>query len=224
MYVLLWAIFVRDIRLALRTGGYFWTNVLFFVLLFILLPFAIGPNLSTLAQISPAFLWIVVVLSTLMAIDRLFMNDSHDGSLSLMQASPLPDTLLVLTKGIAYWVTTSLPVILLAPFLSLLMGFSPSYIPTLSLILCAGTPALTCVGLLSATLTMRYHQSPLLGTLVALPLMIPTVIFGVAATYDLTQNHTDFFDSEGFLFLLAFSGIMLIVGVIFGAIAIRSRE
>jgi heme exporter protein B len=75
------AIFIRDMRLAVRVGGGALMGVLFFLVVITLVPFAIGPDLALLNRIGPAILWIAALLASLLALDRLFATDHEDGSL-----------------------------------------------------------------------------------------------------------------------------------------------
>ncbi|MGA7972943.1 MAG: heme exporter protein CcmB, partial [Pseudolabrys sp.] len=78
------ALLVRDIRLAMRHGGGALMGALFFLIVVVMVPFAVGPDLKLLAQIGPAILWVGALLASLLALDRLFAMDHDDGSLDLL--------------------------------------------------------------------------------------------------------------------------------------------
>ena len=78
------ALFMRDLRLAVRSGGGAAVGVVFFLAVVTLVPFAVGPDLNLLARIGPAILWLGALLSTLLGLDRLFQADLDDGSLDLL--------------------------------------------------------------------------------------------------------------------------------------------
>ncbi len=111
----LFALLVRDMRLAIRVGGGALMGALFFLIVVIMMPFAIGPDLALLARIGPAILWLGALLASLLALDRLFATDHEDGSLDLLMMGSLPLELSVATKAIAHWLTTGLPLVLIAP-------------------------------------------------------------------------------------------------------------
>ena len=48
------------------------------------MPFAIGPELTLLARLGPAILWLGALLASLLTLDRLFTIDHEDGSLDLI--------------------------------------------------------------------------------------------------------------------------------------------
>ena len=101
-------------RLAVRVGGGALMGVLFFLIVVTMVPFAIGPDLDLLARIGPAILWLGALLATLLALDRLFATDHDDGSLDLMLMGRMPLELAVAAKAIAHWLTTGLPLVVIA--------------------------------------------------------------------------------------------------------------
>ena len=111
------ALLVRDMRLAVRVGGGALMGALFFLIVVTMMPFAIGPDLALLARIGPAILWLGALLASLLALDRLFATDHEDGSLDLLMMGPMPLELSVATKAIAHWLTTGLPLVVIAPLL-----------------------------------------------------------------------------------------------------------
>src|SRR5215467_13988436 len=100
------ALFVRDVRLAVRVGGGAGIGVLFFLIVVVLAPFAIGPDLALLGRIGPAILWLGALLASLLTLDRLFSIDLEDGSLDLILMSDTPLELAIAAKAIAHWITT----------------------------------------------------------------------------------------------------------------------
>src|SRR5512144_884987 len=116
------ALLVRDMRLAVRVGGGALMGALFFLIVVTMMPFAIGPDLALLARIGPAILWLGALLASLLALDRLFATDYEDGSLDLLMMGGMPLEITVATKAIAHWLTTSLPLVIIAPVLGLMLN------------------------------------------------------------------------------------------------------
>ena len=115
------ALFVRDVRLAVRVGGGGGIGVLFFLIVVVLMPFAIGPDLALLARIGPALLWLGALLATLLTLERLFSIDMEDGSLDLLLMADTPLELAVAAKAAAHWLTTGLPLVIATPLFGLFM-------------------------------------------------------------------------------------------------------
>ena len=81
---------LRDMRLAVRVGGGALMGALFFLIVVVMVPFAVGPDLNLLARIGPAILLLGALLASLLALDRLFATDYEDGSLDLLMMAPMP--------------------------------------------------------------------------------------------------------------------------------------
>jgi len=175
------AILVRDMRIAVRVGGGALIGVLFFLVVVMLIPFAVGPNLPLLKQIGPAILWLAALLASLLALDRLFAADHEDGSLDLILTGRAPLELVVAVKGLAHWLTTGLPLVIAAPLIGLLLNLDAPAEITLVLTLLVGTPALTFIGLIGAAIAVTLRRGGLLLAVIVLPLTVPVLIFGVAA-------------------------------------------
>jgi heme exporter protein B len=177
----LFALLVRDMRLAVRVGGGALIGVLFFLIVVTLTPFAFGPDLALLARVGPAILWLGALLASLLALDRLIAMDHEDGSLDLILTARVPLELVLGTKAVAHWLTTGLPLVVAAPLLGLLLNLDPKATGAVALTLLIGTPALTFTGLIGAALTVALRRGGLLLAVLVLPLTVPVLIFGVAA-------------------------------------------
>jgi heme exporter protein B len=176
------ALLLRDMRLAVRVGGGALIGVLFFLIVVTLMPFAIGPDLALLARIGPAILWLGALLASLLALDRLIAADHEDGSLDLILMARAPLELTVAVKAVAHWLTTGLPLVVAAPLLGLLLNLDPKASGAVALTLLIGTPALTFIGLIGAALSVALRRGGLLLAVLVLPMTIPVLIFGVAAS------------------------------------------
>jgi heme exporter protein B len=216
------ALLRRDLTLATRIGGSGWLGLLFFLMIVTLVPFAIGPDLALLSRIGPAILWVAAVLATLIGLDRLFQADEEDGSLDLLLSAPAPLEILVLAKVTAHWVTTGLPLALAAPLFGLLLALTPAAMAAMVATLVVGTPALTFIGAIGAALTVSLRRGGLILAVVVLPLMIPTLIFGVSAANAALGGTVPF--ATPFLILVALSLVAAVVGTLGVAAALRHAE
>ena len=175
------ALFLRDLRLALRAGGGFGLGLAFFLIVVVLVPFSVGSEAALLTRIAPGVLWLGALLACLLSLDRLLAVDWEDGALDLLATSPLPLEGIVAVKAAAHWVTTGLPLVLAAPVLGVLLNLAPSGYGTVVLSLALGTPALSMIGAFGAALTVGIKRGGLLLSLLVLPLYVPTLIFGAEA-------------------------------------------
>ena len=174
-------LFMRDIGLAVRSGGGFGLALIFFLIVVVLIPFALGPDQSALALVAPGVLWLGALLACLLSLDRIFGLDYEDGSLDLLASSPLPLESVYIAKAAAHWLTTGLPLALAAPLLGILLNLSFESGKVLCFSLLLGTPALSLIGAFGASLTLGVKRGGLLLSLLVLPLYVPTLIFGAQA-------------------------------------------
>ena len=213
------ALLVRDMRLAVRVGGGALIGVLFFLIVVTLTPFALGPDLALLARVGPAILWLGALLASLLALDRLLAMDQEDGSLDLILTAHVPLELAVAAKALAHWLTTGLPLVVAAPLLGFLLNLEPKATGAVALTLLAGTPALTFIGLIGAALTVALRRGGLLLAVLVLPLTVPVLIFGVAASNAAIVGPVPF--ATPFAILCALTLMSLVVGPFAAAAALR---
>jgi heme exporter protein B len=206
-------------RLSVRGGGGALMGALFFLIVVVMMPFAIGPDLNLLARIGPAMLWLGALLANLLALDRLFAVDHEDGSLDLLMMGAMPLELAILAKAIAHWLTTALPLVIIAPVLGLMLNVEMSAMGIVALTLLAGTPALTFIGLIGAALSVALRRGGLLLAVLVLPLTVPVLIFGVAAANAAIVGPAPF--GPPFTILCALSLGSLVLGPVAAAAALR---
>ena len=216
------ALLARDLKLAARVGGSGALSLVFFLMIVVLVPFALGPDLKLLSRIGPAILWLSAVLATLIGLDRLFQSDEEGGSLDLMTGATVPLELVVLAKVLASWLTTGLPLALASPLFGLLVALSPKAMGATALTLALGTPALAFIGAVGAALTATIRRGGLILAIIVLPLMIPTLIFGVSSAEAALGGTVPF--ATPLAVLAALSLIAAVVGTLAAAAALRWSE
>jgi heme exporter protein B len=213
------ALLARDLRLAVRVGGGALIGILFFTLLVTVVPFAVGPDLPLLARLGPAILWLGALLASLLALDRLLAMDHEDGTLDLILTARVPLELAVGAKALAHWLSTGLPLVIAAPLLGLLLNLEAKATAAIALTLLAGTPALTFIGLIGAALTVALRRGGLLLAVLVLPLTVPVLIFGVAASNAAIVGPVPF--GTPFTVLCALTLMSVVIGPLAAAIALR---
>ena len=175
------ALMARDLRLIWRRPGDVAVVLAFFTVATALFPLGIGPESNLLARIAAGVLWCAALFAAMLSLERLFATDYEDGSLDLLLLTPWPLELAALAKCAAHWIVTGLPLALLAPVLGIAFGLPAPGLAALTLTLLVGTPTLSLIGGLAAALTLGARRSGALLALLALPLCVPTLIFGTAA-------------------------------------------
>lgn len=175
-------LFIRDLKLGVRAGGGFGLGLAFFLIVTILVPFAIGPETGLLSRVAAGILWLGALLACLLSLDRVFQLDFEDGSLDLLATAPIPMEGVVAAKAAAHWVLTGLPLTLAAPLLGVLLNLPGSAYGMLMASLLLGTPALSMIGAFGAALTVGLKRGGLILSVIVLPLYVPTLIFGAEAS------------------------------------------
>ena len=209
----------QTVRLGIRAGGGALIALIFFLAVVTVVPFGVGPDLKLLARIGPAILWIAALLASLLGLERLFSADREDGSLDLHIVSGESLVIYALGRAAGHWIATTLPIVIAAPILGLLLNVEPSAMAAVTLTLLVGSPALTLIGAVGAALTAGLPRGGLLIAVLVLPLAIPVLIFGVSATLGAVSEPEPFL--APFLLLCACTLIALALAPFAAAAALK---
>ena len=175
------AVLFRDLTLAMRRRTDILTTLAFFVIVTSLFPLGIGPDKSQLRDIAPGIVWVAALLASMLSLGRLFSDDHQDGTLEQILLAPQSLSLLALSKVIAHWLVSGLPLVLIAPVLAMQFDLPGYSILVLMLSLLMGTPVLSILGAIGAALTIGVRGGNVLISLLVLPLYVPILIFGTLA-------------------------------------------
>lgn len=175
------ALLRHDLALAWRQRSNMVVSVVFLVIVTSLFPLAIGPEPQQLRALAPGILWVAALLASMLSLSRLFAQEYADGSLEQLLLSPQPLALLVLAKICAHWITSGLPLVLLAPLLAQQYSLPADSALWLSASLLLGTPALSLNGAVGAALTLGVRGGTVLLCILVLPLCVPVLVFGTGA-------------------------------------------
>jgi len=170
----------RTLRVSFRQPSELLNPLFFFVLVIALFPLGIGPSEKTLALIAPGIIWVAALLATLLSMESLFRSDLDDGSLDQMLVSPQPLIVVVTGKVIAHWLATSLPLVLVSPVLGLMLSVDNAGIMAILISLMLGTPILSLLGAVGASLTVGLKKGGVLIALLIIPLYVPVLILGTS--------------------------------------------
>ncbi|NNM81395.1 MAG: heme exporter protein CcmB [Burkholderiales bacterium] len=197
----------RDLLLAMRRKSDVLTTLFFFVIVTSLFPLGVGPEPQLLKAIGPGVLWVGALLATMLSLGRMFAADHADGTLEQMLICPESLSLIVLSKVVVHWLATGLPLVLMSPLLGLQFGIEGEALRVLTLSLLLGTPVLSLVGAIGASLTLGLRGGGVLVSLLVLPLYIPVLIFGAGAV----DASTSGIGAQGHLSLL---GALLVLALL----------
>ncbi|WJG25289.1 heme exporter protein CcmB [Vibrio furnissii] len=171
----------RELLIAFRRQADIFNPLWFFIIVITLFPLSIGPDPSLLSRIAPGIVWVAALLSALLSLERLFRDDYQDGSLEQMMLMPVPLPVVVISKVLAHWLLTGVPLILLSPLLAILLSLDMNTWLSVVLTLLLGTPTLSFIGAIGVALTVGLQKGGVLLSLLVLPLYIPILIFATSA-------------------------------------------
>lgn len=171
----------RELLIAFRRQADIFNPLWFFIIVITLFPLSIGPDPSLLSRIAPGIVWVAALLSALLSLERLFRDDYQDGSLEQMMLMPVPLPVVVISKVLAHWLLTGMPLILISPLLAILLSLDMNTWISVVLTLLLGTPTLSFIGAIGVALTVGLQKGGVLLSLLVLPLYIPILIFATSA-------------------------------------------
>lgn len=175
------ALIRRDLLLTWRRRGDALNPALFALIVVVMFPLALGPEPNQLARISAGIVFVAILLAGLLALDNLFRGDYEDGALEQLVLSPHPLPLLLACKIGVHWLTTALPLIVVAPLLGEMLHLPRQVLPVLMISLFLATPLLSLLGAVCVALTVGMRRSGMLLALLVLPLYVPVLIFAAGA-------------------------------------------
>ena len=176
------ALIGREVRRGL--SGAAWLPVAFFLLVATIVPFAVGPDARLLAQVGGGALWIAALTAALLPIERLIEPDRADGTLDQLALAGVTEETVGAAKIVGHWLTFG-PLLLVACVpASVMVGLGGAALQRCLVALAIGTPALAALAVAVAALTAGLPRAGALAGLLLMPLAVPLVIFGAAATGD----------------------------------------
>ena len=212
------ALLRRDLLLVWRRRGDALNPLWFAIIVVALFPFALGPEAAVLSRIAAGTIFVAVLLAMLLSLDALFRSDLEDGSLEQLVLSPHPLALLLGCKILVHWLTTALPLIVIAPLLAQLLLLPAAVLPVLLTALGLATPLLSLIGAVCVALTVGMRRSGMLLTLLVLPLIVPALIFGAGAC---NAAQSGFAFSAPLLWLAAWFALAVILAPLAAAAALK---
>ncbi len=202
------ALIAREVRRGL--AGAAWLPMIFFLLVAAIVPFAIGPDAQLLARVGGGALWIAALTAALLPIERLIEPDRADGTLDQVALLGTSETGIAAAKMIGHWLTFGPLMLFAAVPGSVLVGLDGAALIRALVALAIGTPALAALAVTVAALTAGLPRAGSLAGLLLMPLAVPLVIFGAAATGP---------GQSGALKLEAAAALLVLVGAPFVAAA-----
>jgi heme exporter protein B len=173
--------------------------LVFFLIVTTLFPLGLNLQLSLLRDMAPGVLWVAALLASLLSLDALFKSDADDGTLEQLALSGQGLSLIATAKTFAHWLVTGAALVLVSPLVAIALNIPGFAFATMMLSLALGTLTLSWLGAIGAGLTLSLRRGNVLLSLIVLPLSVPLLIFGAAAT----DRAISQVDAAGALYFLA---------------------
>jgi len=174
------ALIRRELRLA-GTGGQALLPLVFFLLVAMLFPFAIGPDRPLLERTGGGALWVAALLAALLPVERLVEPDRASGVLDQLALRGIREETVALAKLAGLWLSFAPPLMLAALPAAALIKLPGAQLARLELGLLLGTPGLAALSLMIAALTAGLRGTGALAGLLMVPLAVPILIFGAGS-------------------------------------------
>ena len=178
-----WAVFRKDLLLEWR-GRSRASAVLFFSgMTLLLFSFAVGPNREALSRHASGYLWLALLLSSVLSLGESFRVETEDEALEGMRLLPVDPRALFFGKAFSNFLLLAALAGLLVPAALMLYGAQVSGSPELlAATLLLGTGGLAAPGTLYAAMTARARGRDVLLPLLLFPLVVPVLLAAVKAT------------------------------------------
>tara|TARA_B100001175_G_scaffold287224_1_gene269536 strand:- start:451 stop:1143 length:693 start_codon:yes stop_codon:yes gene_type:complete len=190
----------------------------FMILIIILFPLGLGPIQEKLNIVSNAVIWVGLILAIIPSLEKLLQKDFENGWLDQIATSPIPLEIVMLSKGISYWLIILIPLIITSPIFAILLDMDLKNIPWLVISISAGSLAISLIGLSGSALILGARRGNILLPILIIPLMTPILIFGVGVNEAIRINASPY----GNLFLLlALTLVYLVISPFISALLVR---
>ena len=190
----------------------------FMILIIILFPLGLGPIQEKLNIVSNAVIWVGLILAIMPSLEKLLQKDFENGWLDQIATSPIPLEIVMLSKGLSYWLIILIPLIITLPIFAILLDMDLKNIPWLVISISAGSLAISLIGLSGSALILGARRGNILLPILIIPLMTPILIFGVGVNEAIKINASPY----GNLFLLlALTLVYLVISPFISALLVR---
>ena len=190
----------------------------FMILIIILFPLGLGPIQEKLNIVSNAVIWVGLILAIMPSLEKLLQKDFENGWLDQIATSPIPLEIVMLSKGLSYWLIILIPLVITSPIFAILLGMDLKNIPWLVISISAGSLAISLIGLSGSALILGARRGNILLPILIIPLMTPILIFGVGVNEAININASPY----GNLFLLlALTLVYLVISPFISALLVR---
>lgn len=172
----------RDLIRAARSGGSWAYGLVFMAIFLALCGIALDGDLSVLRALGVPLIWLAVTFAALMSVDRIFADDLRDGTTGQLWLSGVSYMTQAVAGLLSFVLIYLLPLTVTVPLWALLFDLKGVVVVGLVSALFCALPGLAAFTCLAGALTGSQGKGGFLAIFISAPLLIPLLIFGVAAS------------------------------------------
>jgi heme exporter protein B len=181
-----WVLWLKELRVELRTGEILITTALFATLVAVLTSLAFYTDPQNALRVAPGVLWIALTFAGVLAMGRSWQREREYDVFRALLLSPVPRSALYLSKLLASFAFLSVVELILVLEVTLLFNLE---LRGIGLPLCAllllGTLGFCASGNLFAALSVRSRAREMMLAVTLLPVVAPALLAGVVGTREL---------------------------------------
>ncbi len=176
-------IVAKDLRGELRTKEALTSTVFFSLLVLLVFNFAFDPGTRDLSVVGAGILWIAFLFGSILAMNRLMLDEREDARLEGLMLCPIERTSLYIAKCTSlFLLLTSAEAVTLALFVVFFNVPIDGQLGALALIVALGTIGLVALGTTLATMSVRTRTREVMLPLLLVPFAVPLLIACVETT------------------------------------------
>jgi heme exporter protein B len=184
----IWAVAWKDLLTEQRAKAAFNAMIFFAALTLFTFGFALGPDAAggsgaeggLLHRVAPGLIWIAILFSGVLAVDRSFQLEAERGGLEGLRLFPGDRKAIYFGKLIANLVVMFALEVVLLPVAAILYSIDLwPRLPAVAAVTAAGTVGFVAMGTFYAALTVNLRARQVLLPLLLFPVLIPIVIAAV---------------------------------------------
>jgi len=204
----LWAIAIKDLRAEIRAKEIFSTMAAFSVLAVVIFGMAFDLRVPNPVMIAPGVLWVVVLFTGILGLNRSFGAEVDRGSLAALLLAPLDRSALYFGKMLANLLFLLAAELIILPAILVIFNVNV-FQPWILVGLFLGTLGYVSVGTLFAALAANARARESMLPILLLPVMLPIFMAGVKITAIVLDNR-GLGDLQRWLMILAVYDLIFI--------------
>ena len=174
-------LFLRDLKVSIKRWSDLLTGIIMFALVAFIFPLIAGSDQDFMQRIIGPVILLSSLLASLISMQNIFKPDLNNGSLEQLVLSTHSLSVLVFIKILSYWISSSLPLVVVSSLIASAYYVTGINIIMVMLTVLLATTTLVNINSLAAALTLGVRYPGALMTLILFPLSLPILIFGSKA-------------------------------------------